>query len=218
MSNVYVRMFVVLIIGFPCPPEKQYPDFIEELSAIPHKFYVPLNGSGVRQRVPSEGDLIKPSTNGVVRPPPSPVTAGLSLEATLAGLVLAYRDSDAYHHLAHSLYSDLSRDEVAKRHLLTANDNYRYNVSFFGQLWYTMARQFLMLTRSSTALKASAGAHIFVALVLGSLFYQLGNAQADARTRVGMLSYMLDFVAISTNALVPFMMMHRMIYYPQSHR
>jgi hypothetical protein len=27
-------------LGFPCLHDKAYPDFIEEFSAIPHKFYV----------------------------------------------------------------------------------------------------------------------------------------------------------------------------------
>jgi ABC-type multidrug transport system permease subunit len=201
-------------LGFPLPIDKAYPDFIEELSAIPHKFHS-RNGVPVQHVTPPP-----PSAAPVVAVAntPSPLASWLTLDAAVTGLVAAYRHSEAYDHVASILFGDMSASNISKRHQLSTSDDYRYNTSFLTQIKLTLSRQFIMLSRTSTALRASVISYIIASLVIGSLFWNLGNAQADARTRFGVLFFVLDFTAVGQNALVPASMMNRAIYYPQSHR
>jgi hypothetical protein len=204
-------------LGFPLPVDKAYPDFIEELSAIPHKFYVPP--AGRRIPLPPLAPIVNSNGQVVAAPPSTPLSpSGISLETAVTALIAAYRSSEAYDNVAHSLFGDLSPDAITKSHALTTSDNYRYNSSFFRQVALTAQRQFLMLARTGTALKASAIVNIICALVCGSLFWQMGHAQADARTRFGIIFFVLDFTAVGTNSLVPSFIINRDIFYPQKHR
>jgi hypothetical protein len=124
------------------------------------------------------------------------------LPVTVCALVSAYHVSEARQHVARVLLHDDHIDSKQMK-LKETNDNYRYNSTLIRQIWYTVARQFLMLARTSTALRASAIAHLIAALVVGSLFWDLGLAQADARTRFGVIFFVLDFTAVGGNALVP---------------
>jgi hypothetical protein len=200
-------------LGFPNPPQKAYPDFIEELSAIPHRFYTAGRAPLTVQRADSDNQL---SLVPIASTPASPMSS-LTLETAWNGLLRAYRVSEAADNVAHVLFGDLSPQQIKDTRKAT-DDNHRYNSNLLRQIWFTVARQFLMLGRTATALRASAIAHIIAALVLGSLFWQLGYHQADARSRFGATFFVLDFTAVGGNALVPGIMMGRVFMYPQSHR
>jgi ATP-binding cassette subfamily G (WHITE) protein 2 (PDR) len=77
------------------------------------------------------------------------------------------------------------------------------------------ARQFTELFRNKAALKAMFSSQIILGLMLGSLFWQLGGAQADARTRFGLLFFCLSFTSSVSSQLIPGFLSMRPIYYVQ---
>jgi hypothetical protein len=56
-------------------------------------------------------------------------------------------------------------------------------------------RQFTELFRNKAGLQAIVSAQVIIALMLGSLFWQLGYSQADARTRFGLIFFCLTFTS-----------------------
>jgi hypothetical protein len=113
-------------------------------------------------------------------------------------------------HTFHSRYPSL----VVVCLRIVAN-NYEYATGYVAQTKLIIGRQFTELLRNLPALKTMLSSQIMIGLMLGSLFWQLGVAQADARTRFGFIFFCLSFAASVSSFLIPGHLKFRPIYYVQ---
>jgi ATP-binding cassette subfamily G (WHITE) protein 2 (SNQ2) len=95
-------------------------------------------------------------------------------------------------------------------------DHARDRVPFCTQLYWLLDRQARLMSRSTgTLLVARILPALVFALILGSLFFQLGVAQVDARTRVGALFFCVLQPVFETFPMVASVFAQRPIFYAQ---
>jgi hypothetical protein len=199
-------------LGFPCPPAKATPDFIEELSALPHKFYV---GTPMPKEIKANGeDLLIPATLGIrtstfhVEP--------LSMESAWKGLIKCYKASEAYEDVGHVLFHEMEPEFQVKKSRMEYMKIVRFNTSMFEQIRLCFKRQATITMRNVVVLRGNLIRQVIIALLLGSLFWQIGVSQGDSRTRFGLLFFVLSFISNVATQLIPVLIRQRPIFYNQS--
>jgi len=88
-------------------------------------------------------------------------------------------------------------------------------VSIGTQLYWIMVRQWLFLKGTPAMTFGRIVPSAVFALILGSLFYQIGNDQANARTRTGAIFFVIANTAFSAFPLVNQLFAIRPVYYIQ---
>jgi ABC-type multidrug transport system ATPase subunit/ABC-type multidrug transport system permease subunit len=78
-----------------------------------------------------------------------------------------------------------------------------------------VARQLVVTARNKPVSVGGVGRALIVALLLGSLFYQLDHSQSGARSRVGLIYFLLAFVGLTPGQFVPVIVQQRAVYYSQ---
>ena len=82
------------------------------------------------------------------------------------------------------------------------------------QLRFILRRQFRILVRSPTP-KTKMGRSIFLALLLGSMFFQLNEQQTAALNRFGLLFISLSAIAMGSAGSIPELFSQRRVFYLQ---
>lgn len=78
-------------------------------------------------------------------------------------------------------------------------------------------KQFTELFRNRAGMNAMFVSQIVLGLMLGSLFYNLGVSQDDARTRFGLIFFCLTFTSSVASQLIPPYLLLRPVFYVQKH-
>jgi ABC-type multidrug transport system permease subunit len=82
-------------------------------------------------------------------------------------------------------------------------------------MYWMMHRQYMLLRRSPSLTFGRVMPTAIFSLIVGSLFYLIGDTQASARTRVGALFFAVAQLVFSAFALVNVVFSQRSIYYMQ---
>jgi ATP-binding cassette, subfamily G (WHITE), member 2, PDR len=90
-----------------------------------------------------------------------------------------------------------------------------YATSFLHQVYLCVRRQMYVSYRNHFLTASRLGQTIFVALLIGTLFLDIGTSQADALGRLGALFYILAFTAFGTLAIVPVLFEQKIVYQTQ---
>lgn len=88
-------------------------------------------------------------------------------------------------------------------------------VALSTQVYWLMHRQWVLLRRSPSLTVGRILPTAIFSVIVGSLFYQIGSSQNDARTRVGALFFAVAQLVFSAFALVNTVFLQRPIYYVQ---
>jgi ABC-type multidrug transport system ATPase subunit len=220
-----VKYFAAL--GFHCPHDKPIPEFLEELSAIPHYYYTkPVAGAPIKES-PSFEDIKEGEVRSEGSIPPRTAPAATPKASSLADPSITIQDAwqilvDGY---KHSVTYDNVRREVAREFEPKSDkvvaaaraNNYEHNTNLLQQAGLCVKRQFTELFRNRAGIQALISAQIIIALMLGSLFWQLGNSQDDARTRFGLIFFALTFASSVASQLIPPFILLRPVFYLQEH-
>lgn len=82
-------------------------------------------------------------------------------------------------------------------------------------MYWLMHREFLLLRRSPSLTLGRILPTAIFSIIIGSLFFQIGDTQGDGRTRVGALFFAVAQLVFSAFALVNVIFAQRPIYYMQ---
>ena len=91
----------------------------------------------------------------------------------------------------------------------------RYNSSLSRQLWENLKRMSLVFLRNVGLWRNTWLRAIFIALVLGSLFYNLHATPTDIRNRVGLIFFIALYVGFGGVQLFPILSAQRPVFYKQ---
>ncbi len=138
-------------------------------------------------------------------------------------LFRAYKQSEEYKQLGLELwqmaptYVDPKAEERKLKDPEYRERNRKFNSSFMLQVELCIHRQFQIITRNKATTIGGFIRQIMIALLVGSLFWQIGTAQKDARTRFGLFFFMLSFNTMGSIQSIPALMEQRLVYYSQTH-
>lgn len=130
-------------------------------------------------------------------------------------LFRAYKKSDEYRNLGLELWG-MEPTFVDPKESAKQNRGKKYNASFMLQVQLCLMRQFQIVWRNKSGTIGGFVRQIFIALLVGSLFWQVGTHQKDARTRFGLFFFMLSFNTMGSIQSIPALMEQRTVYYSQT--
>jgi len=88
-----------------------------------------------------------------------------------------------------------------------------YSVSLITQIKLTVKRAFMNKYRQPTVIRSYFLMYFLMSLILGSLYFQLGNYQSDARNRVSLIYFCIVFSALGAISAIPGIILQRAVYY-----
>ena len=91
--------------------------------------------------------------------------------------------------------------------------NSSYAVPIHTQLFLSIKRSLKNKYRQTTVVRSYIGMYLIMALILGSLYWQLGYDQAGARNRVALIYFCIVFAALGAIATIPGVILQRAVYY-----
>ena len=233
---------------------RSLPEFLEELSAQPEKFWVnrsiprqpaikskfaPQNWTPpleAQSSVTSQRALLPASTSGqtvvAITADAAPQGAMLNQDRLAAWkrLVQGFKESEYCQDVGAVLFKQSSEvvilptapqswlytvATVLRLQWLLGDGSYKYNSSFLEQVAQCLRRQAMLTFRSRALWFGSWVKSIVIGLIIGSLFYQIGNGQADTRTRFGLYYFMLSFNGNGAVQMVSVLLGSRPVYYNQ---
>mmetsp|Transcript_19096 Transcript_19096/g.36765 ORF Transcript_19096/g.36765 Transcript_19096/m.36765 type:complete len:1596 (-) Transcript_19096:179-4966(-) len=133
-------------------------------------------------------------------------------EVGYAYLLESWKSSDLYYSLGHLLWTEFEprmpweKDGTASK---------RFSTSGLYQAYYCLSREWTVETRDRVTQLGKLGERIFVALLLGTVFLQLGNEQREADARTGLLFIGIMNFSFGASAGIPEIMMKKKVYIQQ---
>ena len=93
---------------------------------------------------------------------------------------------------------------------------YKYRSSFFLQFWLCTKRETLLTYRNKGLWLGNWIKAVLMALVVGSLFWDVGTNQASIRTRMGLLYFIISFIIAGAVQLISVLNSERNVLYHQT--
>ena len=88
-----------------------------------------------------------------------------------------------------------------------------YSVGLFGQIRLSVKRSFMNKYRQPTVIRSYFMMYLIMSLILGTLYFQLGDSQSDARNRVALIYFCIVFCALGAITAIPGIIFGRAVYY-----
>jgi len=126
-------------------------------------------------------------------------------------LVRAYRQSPDYRLLGEVLWTELT--PVFELEETKPADE--YNTGFVFQVISAVIRQFNITARNKAVSTGGLIRSAFMAVLLGSIFFQLGETQGAANSRIGLLFYVVMFNGTAAMQTIPLILQQRLVFYTQ---
>jgi len=146
----------------------------------------------------------------------------MSLNDAWSHLVLSFEQSQYSDRLHHTLSHRLAPLPIPRSKPLKASGPgapvpppSSFDLSLWRQLALLLQRQLWLTLRSREIIITNLVRNIFMGFVLGSLWWQVGNGQEDARARFGLFFSAMNFLAMPAMALIPMLVRQREVYYMQ---
>ena len=197
------------------------PDFVEELSAHPEKFWkvrdIPMSITARQPKYAPDPSLEDPQV-------PDPAsTKNVTADLQKSDRYLAWkRLSDAYKvsefndDVAAVFNTRLQKvPRLGKPRPMWRRYLDRFNSPFYLQAYQVILRQTVLTYRKKGLWLGNFIKSIIVGLIVGSLFVNIGTSQSDVRTRFGLFFFMLSFNANSSVQMISVLLAQRQIFYNQ---
>jgi len=133
-------------------------------------------------------------------------------EVGFAYLLTSYKNSRLYYDLGHKLWTEFEPKMPWEKEGLKAS---RFSTSLAYQTFECLKREWIVRTRDRATLLGNLGERIFVALILGTVFLNLGDKQRHADARVGFIFIIILNFSMGASAQIPSIMMKKKVYYSQ---
>merc|ERR1712137_885621 len=88
-----------------------------------------------------------------------------------------------------------------------------YSVSLPRQIILSCKRSFMNKYRQPTVIRSYFMMYFIMALILGTLYFQLDLFQSDARNRVALIYFCIVFCALGAITAIPGIILQRAVYY-----
>ena len=88
-----------------------------------------------------------------------------------------------------------------------------YSVSLIGQIILSCRRSFMNKYRQPTVIRSYFVMYFVMAIILGTLYFQIPNDQSGARNRVALIYFCIVFCALGAISAVPGIILQRAVYY-----
>uniref|UniRef100_A0A7S3YEH2 ABC transporter domain-containing protein n=1 Tax=Lotharella globosa TaxID=91324 RepID=A0A7S3YEH2_9EUKA len=133
-------------------------------------------------------------------------------EIGFAYLLTSYKQSKIYYDLGLKLWTEFEPRMPWEKSGPQAD---KFSTSLAYQTFECLKREWIVRTRDRTTLLGNFAERIIVALVLGTVFLDLGTKQKDADARVGLFFIILLNFSMGASAQIPAIMAKRKVYYSQ---
>jgi len=190
-------------IGYRKPPQKSVSDFLETISGNPKLFLDPTRTTTL-QTTDEASDVEIPEVN-----------KRSSLADIHTRAVRLYRCSELYSAVGKVLWHEVDSDPARAHKDGTFEDideGNRYATTLLTQVKGCVKRQFFVTFRNHQLTAMRMGMHIFVGIMIGTLFLDLGTDSSDALTRLGMIFFAMAFTAFSVLGIVPVLFDQKSVY------
>jgi hypothetical protein len=195
----------------PCslPLFKAWTEFLEEVSGQPDLFFEP--STALSHDLKLEG-LVVPIIPAAA--PDAPVSLLQSCENIWKHACHEYEASSTCQDMQ-TFLKNLADPEHQQRLADTSSVPEVDEVGMGTQLYWLIDRQIKFLRGSPAMTWGRLIPSVVFSVIVGSLFYQIGNSQADARTRVGAIFFAIANTAFAAFAMVNQVFGFRPVFYIQ---